>query len=162
MKNLTRLTLIIGMIGMLLACGKYEDGPLLSVRTKNARLEGEWKLTALEKVSTSDVFSSTQTLSNGIMTEISSGFSSSYAYSESWTITLNDNLIKMDVTEDGYNSIYTTYWNWENGSSSKELINIDGELYRIIKLSNKEMILEQNYASSTGTTVNSTLTFEKQ
>jgi len=162
MKNLTRLTLIIGMIGMLLACGKYEDGPLLSLRTKNARLEGEWKLTALEKVSTSDMFSSTQTLSNGIMTEIYSGFSSSYVYSESWTITLNDNLIKIDVTEDGYTSNYTTYWNWENGSSSKELINIDGELYRIIKLSNKEMILEQNYASSTGTTVNSTLTFEKQ
>jgi hypothetical protein len=162
MKTKTKFTLIVGMMMVLLSCGKYEEGPFFSIRTKNARLEGEWKLVKQDRKSTSDVFTSVYTFENGIMTENFDGFISTYSYSESWEITIKDNHIKIVTNDDGSVSDYTTYWNWENGASSKELINIDGDTYRILKLTNKEMILEQNYSSTPGSTVTNQLTFEKQ
>lgn len=38
----------IGVLGFTLqACGKYDDGPGLSLRTKKARLVGEWEVTQI-------------------------------------------------------------------------------------------------------------------
>lgn len=162
MKTKTKFTLIVGMMMVLFSCGKYEEGPFFSIRTKNARLEGEWKLVKQDRKSSSDFSSSVYTFENGIMTENFDGFISTYSYSESWEITIKDNHIKIVTNDDGSASDYTTYWNWENGASSKELINIDGDTYRILKLTNKEMILEQNYSSTLGSTVTNQLTFEKQ
>jgi hypothetical protein len=162
MRTKTKFTLIVGMMMVLFSCGKYEEGPFFSLRTKNARLEGEWKLVKQDRKSTSDISTSVSTFANGIMTENFDGSVSTYNYSESWEITIKDNHIKMVTNDDGFASNYTTYWNWENGASSKELINIDGDTYRVLKLTNKEMILEQNYSSSSGSTVTNSLTFEKQ
>jgi len=41
MKKILLFSLIISL---LFACGKYEDGPMISLRTKEKRLVGEWKL----------------------------------------------------------------------------------------------------------------------
>ena len=162
MKTKMNLAFIIGMMLVLASCGKYEDGPFLSLRTKNGRLEGNWKLISQERKSVSDFGTTTTTLTEGVLTTNTDGMISTSTYSESWCIALKDNHIKLSTIEDGSAYDYTTYWNWENGASSKELINVDGDVYRVLRLTNKEMVLEQNYSSSGSSTVTNKLTFEKQ
>jgi hypothetical protein len=45
--NLLSSALILGAIIFFSGCGKYEDGPSLTLRTKTARVAGDWELTAL-------------------------------------------------------------------------------------------------------------------
>jgi hypothetical protein len=47
MKNLFKITSVLVLILFFTACKKYEDGPLISFRSKQHRLEGKWKLTSL-------------------------------------------------------------------------------------------------------------------
>jgi hypothetical protein len=44
MKNKLFLFASLLVMTIVSSCGKYEDGPALSLRTKTARLEGEWSL----------------------------------------------------------------------------------------------------------------------
>lgn len=45
MKNIGKISMILLMIvGMLSSCGKYDEGPNLSLRTKKARLKGTWTI----------------------------------------------------------------------------------------------------------------------
>jgi len=162
MKVKMHLAFVMGMMLVLASCGKYEDGPFFSIRTKNARLEGNWKMIKQDRKSVSSFSTSTYTLANDVMTENVDGIVMTYSYSESWEISVKDNHITISTLEDGFSEAYTTYWNWENGSSSKELINVDGDLYRVLKLTNKEMVLENNHSSSSGSAITDVLTFEKQ
>lgn len=45
MKNLIKkAALVLGIGVVVVSCGKYEDGPGISLRSKKARLAGEWKV----------------------------------------------------------------------------------------------------------------------
>lgn len=44
MKTLSKLFLFIFSIALLSSCKKYEEGPLLSLRSKEARLANSWKV----------------------------------------------------------------------------------------------------------------------
>lgn len=45
MKNLIKkAALVLGVGVVVVSCGKYEDGPGLSLRSKKARLAGDWKI----------------------------------------------------------------------------------------------------------------------
>ncbi len=161
---LTSLTIALVMV--LTSCGKYEEGPFLSIRTKNARITGEWELVKSESTTThSDGTSTIETFNGSIMTyTINSsfgGFTDSYTYSSTWEIDGDENSVTMNTIEDGSASSITTLWNWENGASEKEMLNIDGDVYRIQRLTNKEMVIESVY-TSTNYSSNSTLTFEKK
>jgi hypothetical protein len=161
---LTSLT--IALVMLLTSCGKYEDGPFLSIRTKNARITGEWELVKSESTTTSSSgYSSTETFNGSIMTSSttssSGNYIDSYAYSSTWEIDGDNNSVVINTMADGVASSITTIWNWENGASEKEMLNIDGLLYRILRLTNKELVIESAY-TSTSYSDNSKLTFEKK
>jgi hypothetical protein len=161
---LTSLTIALVMV--LTSCGKYEDGPFFSIRSKNARITGEWQLVKSESTNTSfDGSTSTETFNGSIMTSTYTSsfgnYTDSYAYSSTWEIDGDNNSVVMNTMEDGVSSSITTLWNWENGASEKEMLSIDGDVYRILRLTNKEMVLESNYTSN-GWSDKSKLTFEKK
>lgn len=164
-KILTCLTVALVMI--MSSCGKYEDGPFFSIRSKNARITGEWKLVKSERVRTSAFWDgSTQNYTwifNGSTMSYTTSFNGTVtsSYSSTWEFDGDKNALTMKTTEDGLSSNITTIWNWENGSSKKEMLNIDGDLYRILRLTNKELVIESVY-TATYESDNSKLTFEKK
>jgi hypothetical protein len=167
MNKKTFASLTILMVILFTSCGKYEDGPFFSIRTKNMRLTGEWELSEYKSTTTaSDGTSFTSNFNGSIMTETYSssfgGSSSSFAYSETWEFDKKENSVNINIISDGSASNQTTMWNWENGASEKELLNIDGAIYRIVRLTNKEMVLEDISTSTSGYSNSSTYTFEKK
>lgn len=44
MKNLLSVSFILTLVIFAAACGKYEEGPSLSLRSKKARVANEWKI----------------------------------------------------------------------------------------------------------------------
>jgi len=161
---LTSLT--IALVLVLTSCGKYEDGPFFSIRSKNARITGEWELVKSEStVISSDGSTTTESFNGSIMTSNYTSslgnFSDSYSYSSTWEIDGDKNAVTMSTIEDGSASTITSLWNWENGASEKEMLNIDGDIYRILRLTNKEMVIESVY-TSTSYSNNAKLTFEKK
>ncbi len=106
-------------------CKKYEDGPLISFKSKMKRLEGEWRLVYQNG---DDVFSIPPKLY--------------FKFEEDGTFTR---------TEVGDNTIsYTGTWVWE---SRKEIIEVDLRSpdnieridYRISKLTSDALWIEDNY-----------------
>ncbi len=159
--------LTIALVTFFSSCGKYEDGPFLSLRTKNGRLTGEWKLVKMESKNTWNGGSSSTT-SNFDGTTMTEAYTddlgsntTSYPYSETWEIDADKNSVKINQTASGIVNTITSIWNWENGASKKEMINIDGDIYRILRLTGKEMELESVYTQSNGYSDTAKLSFEK-
>ena len=156
--------LTIAFVLVLTSCGKYEDGPFFSIRSKNARLIGEWELVKSERTKVDlDGNSRKETFDGSVMVIVSSfgNSSESYTYSSTWKIDGDNNSVVMNTTKDGESYSITTLWNWENGSSKKEMLNIDGKIYRIVRLTNKELIIESLYNWNSYSD-KSKLTFEKK
>ena len=106
----------------LISCGKYEEGPKLSLRSKKARVSGDWTLE--------------QYLINGN--------DSTQAYL-SW---VGANFM-MKIEKDGSYSVVTAFGTatgtWELGEDKDDLLlTVSGstDSYRILKLKNKEMWLK--------------------
>ncbi|MFL5752160.1 MAG: lipocalin-like domain-containing protein [Bacteroidia bacterium] len=126
------LIITIGLTSV--SCNKYEDGPKLSLRTKKARLSGDWKI---EKVlyNGTDVTSSSVAFlgsnyeldleKDGKLKESGNGFS----YTGTW---------KLGEDKDDVEFKYDN----NPGSATGE------ESYRILKLKNKELWLK--HTSSNG------------
>ncbi len=167
------------LVIILTGCGKYENGPGLSLRSKNARISGEWKLVkynytwnnpvdATENESYvfdgNNVTATYQEPNYDPFTGELLGYtnvSSSYPYSEKWEIETKDNSIKMSSVEDGISSVTNTVWSWNDGASPKEIIEIDGDPYIIKRLSNKEMELFLEYKED-GASASISMSFEKE
>jgi hypothetical protein len=166
------------LVIILTGCGKYENGPGLSLRSKNARISGEWKLVksnytwnnpldATENESSvfdgNNVTVTYQEPIYDIFGEIMgyTNVSSSYPYSEKWEIETKDNSIIISSVEDGISSVTNRVWSWNDGASSKEIIEIGGASFIIKRLTNKEMELFVEYKED-GATETMTLTFEKE
>ena len=106
------------------SCGKYEDGPAFSLRSKTSRLVGEWEVVKMQG----------QNLPSGY--EISMEFESdgdlTYNYSYSYY---------------GYNYNYSFSgeWEWEDNKGSIEIdingYNLDFEILRLTK---DELVMEDN------------------
>ncbi len=163
-----KLSLIAVVMAFIFSgCGKYEDGPFFSIRTKNMRLTGEWELTEYTSLTTYSDGSSTSNNFNGsIMSETYNssfgGGTTTYAHSETWEFDKKENSVNINVVSDGIASNSTTLWNWENGASEKELLNIGGRIFRILRLTNKEMVLEDVNTSTSGYGHSAKYTFEKK
>ena len=120
-------------LGSLSSCTKYEDGPLLSLRTKKARLTGEWEVVETkvndetQSDSDSDVF---------------------YTFEKD---------LDFEYREAGDNISVTAKGEWDF-SSGKEKIRItfsngDVEEYTILRLTNKELWIEYPEENLSGSTV---------
>lgn len=101
------------------SCGKYDEGPSLSLRTKTSRLTGEWEVVRIgDQAFPSDGYSLEMSFDKG------GDFEFSYSY-------------------DGYG--YTSSGTWEFSDNKEDIeINQDNEIteFRILKLTNKELWFE--------------------
>jgi len=109
-------------------CGKYEDGPMFSLRTKEARLVGEWEVTKMNNESPDDD------------AEIILDFE-------------KDGDLKITTTYFYYGNEYeyTTNGEWEWGSKKESLkitlvSDADNETFEweIKRLTNEELWVEEN------------------
>ena len=123
MKKITIVVLSLISSLYLVSCGKYEEGPALSLRTKTARVANTWKI---EKV-----------IKNGADATISYGdfvanFTMVFERDGSYTESLSQTNGTKNVSEG----------TWKFSDDSKEIINtINGqgvEVYTILKLKNSE------------------------
>jgi hypothetical protein len=161
-------------LGFLAACKKGENDPFLSLKTRNARITGTWKLTSQETSETytsdgeTDVYSTSYNGTTLNTTE--SGVTNSVPYSQTIEIN-NDGTYKMTIIEDGVTNERQGNWWWLNSKKKKVRIAFDddwGSFY-IDQLKNKELVLtidesnstfEDGYSASTITS--GTWTFEKE
>ena len=117
------------------SCGKYEDGPSFSLRTKKARLTGEWELVKI----------------NGQSPAQAMGYSGANV-DISWEIESDGDLTtKMDISYGGQSYSYSYSGEWEFSGDKEELeVKINGSIteYEIKKLTNKESKFEYSVGGS--------------
>lgn len=136
--------LILVMFGLTFSsCKKYEDGPFVSLKSKNARLAGEWELISYTNIMISNNDTITSSYDGTTMTNPNN----SYLYNLALVFN-TDGTLTYKVSYDGEHSEHTSYWSWRNGASRKEQILLySHEVFNIKKLTNKELILESNTSS---------------
>ena len=128
MKTILRIFLVIALITTVFtACKKYEDGPMISLRSKKARLCGDWKIESYTEVGRDST--TAFTAENGA----------------NWVI---------DIEKDGKYKIAGTYpeaGTWSMGEHKDDVtfdpstpsVPTDDRTYRILKLKNKSLWLKQ-------------------
>jgi len=130
MRKLKKITLITSASVCLLAatssCGKYEDGPGLTLLSKKSRVVGEWDVKSIgSNVLTSEYGINMSFEKNGSMIF-------SYIYG-------------------GSNETYSGSWDFALDKENL-LLTVDGEaiIYEIKRLTNKEMWLDDDITSDDG------------
>lgn len=123
-RTLTYTFSLVAILMVFAACGKYEEGPGISLRSKKARVVGEWKVTEL-------TLNGTNTMTDGSTTELD--------ITEDKFTTRNITAAgSVSVTadwefDDKKEHIVATYTN--NGTTTTER-------WEILRLANKEMKLK--------------------
>lgn len=149
------VVLFIGVL-ILEGCRKGENDPLISLRTRDARVTGEWKLVSYESTSTTITTSGsttvTQTTTNmydgSLWTSTTAGGTDTYSYSRNLNI-LKDGTYTYMETEDGDQSEDSGRWSWLSDAKKKRRILLDNEgIFYIDQLKNKEMIFTEEYDDS--------------
>jgi hypothetical protein len=104
------------------SCGKYEDGPMFSLKTKTARLTGEWEVIEIDKEKLSD-----EGFKLILEFEKDGDFSFEYLY-------------------DSYSYSYDGEWEWESDKESIE-VSVEGDKmeWDILRLTNSELWFEDEY-----------------
>jgi hypothetical protein len=154
-QNFKFATLAILSLAFLAACKKGENDPFMSLRTRNARITGTWKLTKQETTETnafsgmSEVYSSSFDGTNLTTTE--PGGSTTISYSHSIEIN-KDGTYNMTRVEGGTSYQSNGNWWWLNSKKKKVRIAFDddwGSFY-IDRLKNKELVLtvDESYSTS--------------
>lgn len=110
------------------SCKKYEDGPVISLKTKKSRLTGEWELEDIKGLNLGNVEIIFEFEKDG-------DFEMTYSYSYGTY---------------SYSYSYKGDWEWVD---NKEAVEIDfrpnGDLseWEILRLKNKELTLEDEYGN---------------
>jgi len=142
-RNITISLFILSIVFILSACKKYDEGPGFSLRTKNARITGEWKLVEYNYKKVRGEYFETETFINDRMSYDNSSSTAGPSHPYARTITLNKDGSYINlIDEDGTITEITTYWSWQDGSSSKEHLILNEEAYKIIMLKNDELKLD--------------------
>jgi uncharacterized lipoprotein NlpE involved in copper resistance len=129
MKKLSILFAAFAVV-MLASCGKYEDGPGFSLRSKTARLAGTWTVTEAFQ-GTVDI---TTSLTNGGTIEATFEKDGSYTYTYNFVI--------LGFPTNG--SVSGT-WAFSSDKSALEVTDGSGQMdsSKILRLTNNELWLEQ-------------------
>lgn len=133
MKNLKKLTYltIAGATTLgVSSCGKYEDGPGFSLRTKKARVDGSWNVKSVG--------------SSVLGTE----YSINMSFDKSGSV-----LLTQTYSYQGYTDSYSYAGSWDFASDKEQLVlNIDGnvQLFEIKRLTNDEMWLDDDITTLDG------------
>lgn len=120
-KTTQKLVLALTIVTALnfVSCGKYEDGPNFSLRTKKARLSGEWEVIRI-----------------GNINFPSEGYSIEMEFSKDGDFELSYSYFTYSYSERG---------EWEFSGDKEELeLTIDNEIqkFEILRLTNKELWME--------------------
>ncbi len=131
---------------LLLSCNKYEDGPFMSLRSKDARITGEWEMTDIYFQEKNDgVYLDEGTWEDGMLTIVSE-------YDDETETETFKYEIEMDIQKDGiiswnrvlrdFEESQTGIWNWENNDIKKGGIDLPFlGLFKITRLTNDELVL---------------------
>ncbi|MBW8048780.1 MAG: hypothetical protein FVQ77_00255 [Cytophagales bacterium] len=165
----------IALIAMPLfySCKKGENDPFISLRSRDKRITGEWKLVSAEETSTwsrdfgfGATSGSTTTIYDGKTSVTTGGGSSLYTL----TITFEkDGTATYKEDDDGDIEDVTDEWFWLDSKKNKTTISHPFGFFVVDQLKNKELILKDsgtNNQSGSGWYDNNsweeTWTFEKQ
>ena len=129
---------------MMTSCGKYEEGPVFSLRTKTARLTGYWELVkATEKGITADL----------------SGMKKGYTF-------IKGGEMKVTTSMLGMTSSFKGEWRFDDSKEILETRIFEGtewnewETAEILRLTNSELWLRDEYTKE-GETYTDVLKLEK-
>jgi len=143
-------TLLFGVVAAFTSCKKYEEGPLLSLKSKNGRITGEWELKEYNYTNTTDYGTITTTFNGSMVTTVFADTTSyTYPYSLEFQINKDGTYTSKEMADGNYVE-ETSLWSWKDGTSEKEMISFYsfGGWWVIKKLSNKELIIENNSSLS--------------
>jgi hypothetical protein len=163
------------------SCKKGENDPFLSLKSRDARIVGEWTLESQESTSTSttsfdgDTYTSlTTTKFDGTVytsTETADGETNTNTFSYSYKVNImKDGTYELTTVADGNTSKTTGSWWWTSDAKKKTRIAFDDDLdsYEIDMLKSKEMtwIMSNEYSNNSSgfssTSMSSgTMTFSK-
>jgi hypothetical protein len=131
-KNLTYLTLAGTTAIGISSCGKYEDGPNFSLRSKKARVVGDWNVKTIGSTLLDDNYGTTVNME--------------FDKNGSFTQTIN-------YSYGTYNYSYSYAGDWDFSSNKEHLlITADGntDTLEIKRLTNNEMWLDDDYTDADG------------
>lgn len=151
--NFLKMTLVLFLGTLtLVGCRKGENDPLISLRTRDARISGEWKLVSYESTR-KEVYSSggititenvTNTFDGTTWTETNSGGTDSYPYSLGLMIEKDGNYTFTE-NEDGTNTEFNSKWSWlDDGKKKTRILFDDYGVFNINQLKNDEMIFTED------------------
>jgi len=123
MKLLTYLGVITMVVISLSSCKKGDNDPALSLRTRKARLTGEWEMTSMSYTNAGS-YTATGALSNGTKTETNDFGGTMVSYSYPYTMNiefLKDGSFVGTETADGDVTKYEGIWAFLCGSKEAEL-----------------------------------------
>ena len=138
--NSIKTALAVAVIGTsvltLESCKKYDDGPLISLRSKTARLTGDWKLVGgnayTDSVEYIIQFQKDEqlvvTISYGAYSYFSfSGYNYTYRYTGDWEWASSKNNVKVAISSLGnYGTASDSLDNWEITRLTNDEFNCSG------------------------------------
>lgn len=182
MKKIIYAILIVLFVPFFNSCTKKSaNDPLISLKTRNGRITGEWKLISFDRVSTStSIVSGTTTTSTFTSTFDGTSVINVYSNNDSdtstfaFTVSINNDGTYTNTTTDSFNDVevITGEWWWLNNNRRKTRIAFDDDYdsWNIDKLGNKTLIVVDDTNEETtdadgdvnSYVVTNTMTFEKQ
>ena len=148
-KSILSLLVLVFITGIT-SCRKSENDPLLSLKTRNSRITGYWKLAEMELTYTYSYTYDTTTYEHNEYGsyDINDGVYTIETEDSTYTW---DYTYEMEITKEGAITIYRKVddltqefkddWWWIDGTKKKTGIVMWGGIYRIDRLSNKELVL---------------------
>lgn len=162
-KTLVFILAILGTASIFSSCKKGEDDPTISLRSRDKRLEGEWKLVKLETKEVR-INGTTTTTTTESLNGSDKVLSETIATPTGSTTTTNTDTYTMDLSikkggefasteiENGTTMISSGHWAWGSDNKNKSQIlftndisqiTLNGSVFDILRLANKELVLVQ-------------------
>lgn len=135
------------MIMPLSSCKKGADDPMISLKSRESRLAGEWDVTSYVSVSTSGTTTTTNTYDDGSLTYVSGSTTQTGSYTWTWTIDKKGTYnFKRTTTWSGSSDTYEEegYWYFISGNKDNDVKNKECVCFQSTK---------RTYTSSGGTNV---------
>ncbi|SFT66364.1 hypothetical protein SAMN05216474_1633 [Lishizhenia tianjinensis] len=161
MKTVKSLVLLALIGASVVACKKGEDDPFLSLRTRDARISGEWKL---ESYSSKDIQILTYNLQadtiyyesfdfdgdNEIYYYVDTASSDYESIEVDYTMTIEKDGSYTQTTDYLYGqSVTSGNWWWSNDGKNKTKISFDDSdhAYEVRELRNDKLVITRNYSN---------------
>jgi len=136
MKNFKIILLVLIAISAF-SCKKGENDPFISLKSRKARLVGEWKLVEGSTSVVSSTGTDTYTFDGTLMTSVESGVTTTEPYSETYTFEKDGTYKYSDNTNNGEDT-HDESGAWTFGAKSAELD---------VKAKETIMLHEQSYSA---------------